>query len=167
MGDEPTIREKGFQDVTPVADPLNRNGLSITRTDGHHGIDEVGEIMGKVSGFLFQADGEPTLYWAGDTILCDEVRYAIARFQPAVVVTHSSGATWPDKGGQRHLIVMDAAQTIEVCRLSPASIVIATHLDSLDHGTVSRADLRSQADAVGIDRQRLRIPTDGEVITID
>jgi L-ascorbate metabolism protein UlaG (beta-lactamase superfamily) len=165
-GDEPTIHDKGFLNVTPVADSLNWNGLSITRTAGHHGTGEVETMMGSVSGFVFQADGEPTLYWAGDTILCDAVRDAIALFQPVVIVTHSSGATWPDKSGQRHLIVMDSAQTVEVCRLAPASTVIATHLDSLDHGTVTRADLRSQAAAVGVDSNRLRIPADGEIITV-
>jgi L-ascorbate metabolism protein UlaG (beta-lactamase superfamily) len=165
-GDEPTIRDKGFQDVTPVGDSLAWNNVHISRTAGHHGLGEVETILGNVSGFVFQAAAEPTLYWAGDTILCDEVRDTIARYQPAVIVTHSSGATWPDKAGQRHVIVMDAAQTLEICRLSPTSIVIATHLDSLDHGTVSRTDLRNQADDAGIDRQQLRIPADGETIEI-
>ncbi len=166
-GDEPTIREKGFEDVTPLADKLNWNNLSITRAAGHHGTGEVETMMGSVSGFVFQATGEPTLYWTGDTILCDAVRTVIARFQPAVIVTHSSGATWPDRTGQRHLIVMDAAQTLEVCRLAPTSTVIAVHLESLDHGAVSRSDLRAQADVAGIDRHQLRIPADGEVIEID
>ena len=164
--DESTIRDKGFQSVTPVADTITWNNIAITRTAGHHGTGEVETMMGKVSGFVFQASGEPTLYWAGDTVLCDEVRDAIARFQPAVIVTHSSGATWPDSSGQRDLIVMDAAQTLEVCRLSPASNVIAIHLDSLDHGTVSRADLRAAANRAGIDQHRLRIPADGEMIEL-
>jgi len=165
--DEPTIRDKGFQSVTPVADTLEWNNIAITRIGGHHGLGEVETMMGKVSGFFFQASGEPTLYWTGDTVLCDEVRAAIARFQPDVIVTHSSGATWPDKVSQRHLIVMDAAQTLEVCRLAPNSTIIAIHLDSLDHGTVSRADLRAQADRAGIDHHRLRIPADGEMIQND
>jgi L-ascorbate metabolism protein UlaG (beta-lactamase superfamily) len=166
-GDEPTIREKGFQQVSPVSDTTNWNGIAITRTDGHHGLGEVETMMGKVSGFVFQASGEPTLYWAGDTVLCDEVRDAIARFQPQVILTHSSGSNWPVSSGQRDLIVMDIAQTLEVCRLAPASTVIAIHLEALDHGTVSRADLRAQADRAGIDHHRLRIPADGEVIELD
>ena len=163
-GDEQTIRDKGFHDVTPVVDSIAWNGVTITRINGYHGMGEVGAMMGRVSGFVFQAQGEPTLYWAGDTVLCDEVRDAIARFQPVVIVTHSAGATWPDEAGERHLIVMDAAQTLDVCRLAAKSVVIAIHLDSLDHGTVSRADLRAQAEQAGIGN--LRIPEDGEVIEI-
>jgi L-ascorbate metabolism protein UlaG (beta-lactamase superfamily) len=166
-GDEPTIREKGFQQVTPVADSLTWNNITITRTDGHHGLGEVETMMGNVSGFVFQASGEPTLYWTGDTVLCDEVRDAITRFQPQVILTHSSGATWPVSSGQRDLIVMDIPQTLEVCRLAPNSIVVTIHLEALDHGTVSRADLRAAADRAGIDSRRLRIPMDGEMIEIE
>ncbi len=164
-GDEMTIRDKGFLDVTPVTDMVEWNGIRITRTGGHHGVGEVGLMMGRVSGFVFQASGEPTLYWAGDTILCDEVRASIAQFQPAAIVTHSSGATWPDSASERHLIVMDAAQTIDVCRLAPHALVIATHLDSLDHGTVTRTDLRAAAQQAGIGN--LRVPEDGEVMEME
>lgn len=165
-GDEEAIREKGFEDVRPVQDEVEWRWLRITRTDGHHGTGEVEQIMGRVSGFVLQANGEPVLYWAGDTILCDEVVWAIEDFKPEVIVTHSSGATWPDSSGQRSLIVMDAEQTIEVCRLAPSSVVIAVHLDSLDHGTVGRERLRARAQAAGIGERQLRIPADGETIKI-
>lgn len=58
---------------------------------------------------------------------------------------------------------MDAEQTIAVCRAAPNSTVIATHMEALDHATVSRAELRQQADAAGIDN--LLIPADGETLT--
>jgi hypothetical protein len=40
--------------------------------------------------------------------------------------------------------------------------VIATHLDSVDHATVSREALRAYAEANGIGPARLLIPADGE-----
>lgn len=46
--------------------------------------------------------------------------------------------------------------------IAPESLVIAVHLNSLDHGTVSRADLRAHARAAGIPDERLWIPKDGE-----
>ncbi|MBE0691299.1 MAG: hypothetical protein IH587_14365 [Anaerolineae bacterium] len=84
-----------------------------------------------------------------------------------MIVTHSCGAKWPDSAGQRHLIVMDAAQTIETCRLAPDAIVVATHMEALDHATISRAALRAQADDAGIDAYHLHIPADGESLTIE
>jgi L-ascorbate metabolism protein UlaG (beta-lactamase superfamily) len=165
-GNDDHIRSKGFLDVTVVEDAFDWQGIRITRTEGHHGSGEVEGLMGTVSGFVFQADGEPTLYWAGDTILCDAVRAAIKRYQPDVIVTHSCGATWPDSANQRQLIVMDAQQTIDVCALAPNSLVIAVHMDTLDHSTVSRSQLRTAAQQAKLDESRLRIPLDGESIEI-
>jgi L-ascorbate metabolism protein UlaG (beta-lactamase superfamily) len=118
--------------------------------------------MGRASGFVLQAAGEPTLYWVGDSIWCEEVAQTITRFDPRVIVTHSSGAAW----GGGVLIVMDAAQTLEVCRAAPHCTVIAVHLEALDHGTVSRQELRAQAEAAGIGPERLLIPRDGEEIEV-
>ena len=165
-GNEQVIRDKGFQHVTPVSETARWQNLHITRTSGHHGTGEVEAIMGRVSGFVFQATGEPTLYWAGDTILCREVEAVIDHFQPEAVVTHSCGATWPDRSGQGSLIVMDAEQTIAVCRLAPTRPVIATHMEALDHATVTRTALRLQAQQAGIDEHKLLIPADGETLTI-
>ena len=116
--------------------------------------------MGQVSGFVFQALGEPTVYWTGDTILYEPVSQVIERFRPDVIVTHSSGAMWKGSGP----IVMDADQTLAVCQTAPESRVVAIHLDSLDHGQVSRQDLRARARAVEISETRLLIPEDGETL---
>jgi len=165
-GDEDSIREAGFTDVRPVDDAVDWNGIHISRAGGHHGLGEVEIEMDGVSGFVLSAPGEPTLYWTGDTVLCDEVRAVIDRFKPDVIVTHSSGAVWPIDGGQKALIVMDAAQTVEVCQLAPHSTVVAIHFESLDHCTISRADMRAAAAEARIPLEQLRIPADGEVVEL-
>jgi L-ascorbate metabolism protein UlaG (beta-lactamase superfamily) len=114
--------------------------------------------MGDVSGFVFEAENEPTVYWAGDTIWCESVADVISQIQPDIIITHSCGAVW----GDNVLIVMGAAQTVAVCRAAPNSVVIATHMDSLDHATVSREALRAYAEANGIQSEQLLIPADGE-----
>ena len=68
--------------------------------------------------------------------------------------------------GDHVLIVMDAAQTVAVCRAAPNSTVIATHMEALDHATVTRAALRKYAEAQGIGPEKLLIPLDGEKITL-
>jgi L-ascorbate metabolism protein UlaG (beta-lactamase superfamily) len=161
-GDEAQIAERGFTQVTPVADALDWGGIHLTRTAGQHGTGAVGRIMGTVAGFVFAAPGEPTIYWAGDTILYEEIYAVIERHQPDIIITHSCGARWPDDAGERQLIVMDAAQTVAVAQAAPASIVIATHMEALDHATISRAELRAAADAAGIPTTQLLIPADGE-----
>ncbi len=158
--DRKEIEREGFTNVIPVKDSLHWRDVLITRTPCRHGSGEVLDEMGQASGFVLQAAGEPTLYWVGDSIWCEEVARSIARFAPQVIVTHSSGAVW----GAGVLIVMDAAQTLEVCRAAAQSTVIAVHMEALDHGTVSRRELRAQAETSGIPPERLHIPLDGEEI---
>ena len=162
--DAAQIASKGFRDVTPVHEHVVWRGITITRTPGQHGSGEVLAQMGETSGFVFEAEGEPTVYWAGDTILTDAVKAVIARFTPQLIVTHSCGAVW---GEPQTLIVMDAAQTAEVCQLAPEAVVVATHMDALDHATVSREDLRQFATVHGISPDQLLIPADGERLSWD
>ena len=113
--------------------------------------------MGNVSGFVFEADDEPTIYWAGDTIWCAEVAQVIDQVQPDVIITHSCGAKW-----DQVLILMDAIQTVQVCQAAPESVVLATHMEAVDHATVSRSELSAYSSAKGIQANQLRIPLDGE-----
>lgn len=159
-GDEERLRKKGFHSVTPVDQVTEWQGIKLTRTQGRHGTGTWAEKMGNVSGYVLQAESEPTLYWAGDTILCDEVRQVVTDIQPDIILTHSSGA----KLSKSDPIVMDAEQTIALCRAAPKAIVVATHMEALDHGTISRADLRALAEREGIGADRLFIPVDGKVL---
>ena len=161
---EATIRSKGFPNVTPVAASYAWGDLHIHRLPGRHGTSaDILQMMGEVSGFVFQAAGEPTLYWVGDSVWYDEVAAAIDQWQPGVIVTHSGGAVW---GSQRELIIMDAAQTTAVCHYAPRRTVIATHLEALDHCLTSRAELRQAAENAGIPPTQLRIPADDQTIEV-
>lgn len=160
--DEDRISAMGFRDITPIIDAVTWQGVSINRRPGRHGSGALAKKMGRVSGFVLKAVGEPTLYWAGDTVWYDEVQSTIEHFRPDVIITHSSGA----KFGDSDPIVMDAEQTISVCRAAPQATVITVHMESLDHGTVSRADLRKMADNANIQPDQLLIPADGDRITL-
>jgi L-ascorbate metabolism protein UlaG (beta-lactamase superfamily) len=160
--DEPEIRKLGFENVYPISQKLHWKGIEIQRVNGKHGSGAVLDEMGTASGFLFEAANEPTVYWTGDTILCDEVMEVLIEKQPKVVITHSCGAVW----GDHVKILMDDEQTIRVCNLLPDSIVIATHMDSVDHATVSRKMLREYARNSGIQDKQLFIPEDGESISV-
>jgi L-ascorbate metabolism protein UlaG (beta-lactamase superfamily) len=157
--DETSLREKGFNQVIPVADSVETNGITLTRIPGQHGSGAVLQEMGDASGFFLTAPDEPKVYWIGDTILTETIRDHIIRVQPDVLITHSSGAIW---GVGKTLIVMDDAQTVEVCQLAMGSKVIAVHMEALDHGTVTRRALRKTARAAGILDDQLLIPEDGE-----
>ena len=160
-GDEATLQGHGFQNVTPLHDTVSVAGLTFTRTDGEHGSGEILTQMGAAMGFVLRAPSEPNLYWAGDTVLIPAVRETIAREQPAVIVTHSGGAAL---GGT--LLIMDAAQTVDVLRAAPDATVVAVHLESLDHCFTSRNALREAAQKAGV-AARLHVPQDGETLTLN
>jgi hypothetical protein len=73
---------------------------------------------------------------------------------------------WIVSSGERVHIVMDDKQTIELCQIAPNSRVVATHMEALDHATISRAALRSAAESANIPDERLLIPSDGEKIML-
>jgi len=158
-GDEATIVAAGFTNVTPLTASVDWKGLRLTRCEGSHGLGPVVEKMGSVMGFVLEASEEPKLYWAGDTVLYAPVLDTIRSTKPDIIVTHSCGARWDGD-----LIVMDADQTTALCEAAPESIVVATHMEALDHATVNRTDLRRAADAKAIPTTRLIIPSDGETI---
>nr|MDJ0757413.1 MBL fold metallo-hydrolase [Ardenticatenaceae bacterium] len=159
--DEPALQEKGFTHLIPVQDHVTWQGITVHRTAGRHGTSpKILQMMGQVMGFILQAEGEPTLYWAGDTVWYDEIEAVIARFDPDVIVIHPCGAVW----GDGELIVMDAEQAVSVCRAAPLAMVIATHMEALDHATITRDMLRRTAREAGITPEQLRIPQDGDEV---
>jgi len=159
-GDEGKLTGEGFQAVIPIETSCTWEGITITRTDGQHGSGKVLKFIGKVSGFVFQASGEPTVYWVGDSIWCEPVKNTIEKFQPDIIITHSGGAKLPGF----ETIIMDAGQTLTTLDASPEAVVVAIHLEALDHCNVSREMLHQMADAAAISSSRLMIPKDGETI---
>ncbi len=154
------LTENNFTNLKPITKKTSFNGTAIIRTEGHHGTGEIEKVMGKVSGYVLQAKNEPVIYWAGDTIYCDEVKQIISKYNPDYIITHSCGAVLDDSGP----IIMDAKQTVSVCKDANNSTIIAVHMEALDHATVTRKDLRKLADTEGIVKEKLLIPNNGDVL---
>jgi L-ascorbate metabolism protein UlaG (beta-lactamase superfamily) len=154
------LDKKGFQDVRSIDQTYTWEGITLSRTDGQHGTGAIGEKMGNVSGFVLQAENEPTVFWAGDSIWCEPVEQAVNSFKPDIIITHSGGAKFPDSAP----IIMNGEMTLAACEAAPNSVVVAIHLESLDHCPVTRASLRALAEKADISKQRLMIPADGEVL---
>lgn len=159
-GDIDKLSAAGFS-PTALDGPTRIGRAEVTPVAASHGVGPIGERMGSVLGLVFRADDEPTLYWAGDTVLCDPVRDTLSGVQPNVIVTHSGGAT-----AAGETIIMDVADTLEVAQTVPSATVIAVHLEAVGHAPATRQALRQAANAAGIESTRLRIPADGETITI-
>jgi L-ascorbate metabolism protein UlaG (beta-lactamase superfamily) len=150
-------------DLRPVPDeaPVEWEGLTIHRTGGRHGRDEaMARGLGPVSGFALTAEGEPTVYVAGDTVWCPEVAAAIEAHHPAWIVVNAGGARFLEGG----TITMEAADIAEVVAAAPGARVVAVHMDAINHCVDTRADLAEGLAAAGLDG-RVAIPADGETVT--
>jgi L-ascorbate metabolism protein UlaG (beta-lactamase superfamily) len=158
--DAERLRADGFTDVRPVDSTASLDGLTITRTGGRHGTGEIGEKMAPVSGFVLKAEGEPTLYIAGDTILCDEVREAMQTHRPDAVVVNASAARFLEGGP----IVMDNDDVVALAQETDA-LVVAVHFETVSHATETRADLHERLRAEGLTR-RVCVPEDGSEVPL-
>lgn len=160
--DRADLVEAGFRQVHPVDESLTWEGIEINRIEGRHGRGEILERMGLASGFVLRAEGEPTVYWAGDTIWSEPVDQALTAFRPEVIVLHAGGATLPGF----EPIIMTAEEVIRTAMAAPWATVVAVHMEALDHCTVTRRGLREAADRAGLAAERLLIPADGETISL-
>jgi L-ascorbate metabolism protein UlaG (beta-lactamase superfamily) len=145
----------------PAAAPLAWEGLSVWRTGGEHGrSEEVIRGLAPVSGFVVTAEGEPTLYVAGDTVWCPPVADAIAAHDPDVIVVNAGAATFLNGG----TVTMEAADVVAVARAAPRAQVVAVHMEAINHCVETRGQLAAAVAEAGLDG-RVAIPADGEIVT--
>ena len=52
---------------------------------------------------------------------------------------------------------------LKVAHAAPAASILATHMEAVNHATLSRSNLRDFAEAKGI-ASRVHIPQDGETV---
>jgi L-ascorbate metabolism protein UlaG (beta-lactamase superfamily) len=159
--DEEKFRGQGFSDVRSVTSSVAWNGIDITRTGGQHGRGEIAKAMAPVSGFVLRSSGQPTLYIAGDTIWCDEVQMAIHEHKPAIIVVNTGAAQFLDGGP----ITMSADDVIATCKAVPSALIVAVHMESINHCLLTRDDLAFQLEAARVSGQAV-VPQDGESIEI-
>ena len=152
--DTERLHADGFTDVRAVHGDATLGDILIARTEGHHGVGEIGAAMAPVSGFVLAAPAEPTVYIAGDTILCDEVRAAVAEYRPDYIVVNASAAQF-NEGGP---IVMNNEDVAQLSKEAPDATIVAVHFETVSHSTQTRAELRALA------LPNVLIPEDGETL---
>ena len=135
-------------DVRPVGDTLEWGGLVWHRVPARHGSGAVADALGPVSGFVLDE-----LYLAGDTVWYEAVEETIERFAPRVTVVNAGGACFLEGGP----IVMGIDDVREVVARVP--VVVAVHLEALNHCFLTRAELRAALPSV-------HVPDDGETLTV-
>jgi len=159
MQDAAYLTAKGLQVTVLDPDLTNRFFTGkITLVPCLHGQGLIGRMMAHGYGYHIELPGEPTVYLAGDTILTTEVRRHLEEVKPDVSIIPAGGARM-DLGSE---IIMGFEEAIAVGHCAEG-VVIANHLESLDHCPVERAQIRQEVLRQGWG-DRYFVPDDGECL---
>ncbi len=164
--DAALIRGQGYTDVRVLGEGTTFEGVTLTKTGGQHGTDEMyavpplAETLAEAMGVVFQAADAPTVYFVGDTIWRPEVDAALDSFAPDVVVLNTGEARLPGFTGS---IIMSKDDVLHATQAVPDATVVTVHMDAINHMNLSREQLRDFVEQNGIE-DKVRIPADGEVV---
>ena len=145
--DGDALRKLGLR-ARAVEGEMSWEGLRIFRTPARHGSGAIADALGPVSGFVLDE-----VYIAGDTVWYEDVAETIQRHHPRIAVVNAGGAEFLEGG----LIIMGVDDVREIAERVP--VVVAVHMEALNHCHLSRAELRAALPDV-------LVPDDGETLEI-
>ena len=160
--DQWDIQMSWFRNTRALEEHNEFHGITLIKTPGQHGRGQIleglmGDILGNVCGIVFKHPREKMLYIAGDTVWYKGVQENLERYKPDVIVLNSGDArVLPNES-----IIMGKEDVYEVYKTAPSATIIASHMEAVNHATLSRKELR----AFIVDHQmnsRVLVPEDGE-----
>ncbi|WP_307718608.1 MBL fold metallo-hydrolase [Massilia violaceinigra] len=164
--DAKLIRGQGFTNVRILGEDTVFEGVRLTKAGGKHGTDEMyakaplAEALGEAMGIVFHAPGAKTVYVVGDTVWRAEVDRTLEKFKPEIIIVNAGDARMVGYSGS---IIMGKDDVLHAYQLMPNATIIATHMDAINHMTLSRKELREHVKQHGIG-DRVRIPADGDIL---
>ncbi|MDN7222789.1 MBL fold metallo-hydrolase [Providencia stuartii] len=164
--DAALLNSQGFLNVHALDDENNIKGITLIKTDGQHGTDEayanpeMATLLGDACGLVFSHPEEKTLYIAGDTIWVKPYEDALKKHQPDVVVLNAGFAQTDDFGP----IIMGKEDILRTQQELPSAMIVASHMEAVNHCILSRAELRAFTEEKAIEKN-VFIPQDGETLT--
>ncbi|MFC4104307.1 MBL fold metallo-hydrolase [Paenibacillus xanthanilyticus] len=151
------VRKAGFQNVEVLTASTIFEDIQLIITKGEHGRGALVQLAGPVSGVVFKHPSEKTLYVAGDTVWYEGVQEEIAAHRPDVIAVNGGDNQFLQGGS----LVMGKEDIYEVHKAAPEATIIATHMEAVNHWTLSRAELRDFIAEKGM-TSRVLVPEDGE-----
>ena len=144
----------GMQDVRVIEDRFTYGDAEVIKVNAVHGTIKP---CCDAAGFIFRAPGEKTVYLCGDTVWCDDVKETIAKYQPDVIITNNCAAMLKANGR----LIMDVDDLANVIAAAPNAFIIASHMDTVPHATLTRKTLAKGLKKRGL-LEKVHIPADGE-----
>ena len=163
--DAAAVKKDGFTNVRILGAAQDFKGVTLTKTEGQHGSDQamqaIGHLLGKTCGVLFSHPDAHTIYLAGDTIWTDDVALTLADAKPEIIILNCGDAQVPGLGG----LIMGAEDVLLTHKAAPNAMIVASHMEAVNHCVLTRASLRAYARDNGFSKHLL-VPGDGETVTM-
>lgn len=155
--DKKQVEAAGFTNVEVLTEATTFEGITLSRTKAQHGRGEILKRAGQVCGVVFKRPQEKTLYIAADTVWFDGVREAITTHKPEIIVVNGGDNQFFGSGS----LIMGKDDIYEVYKAAPNAQIIVSHMEAVNHYTLSRTDLKAFIKAKGIEASVL-VPDDGQ-----
>lgn len=133
-------------------------GGTIEGIPAKHGYGMISKIMGNVIGYYIQLPSEKSIYLSSDTIYTASVAKVLHEYQPEISVL----ACGTPQFDVFQKLTMHTDDLITFIKKAPG-VVIANHMESLNHCPLSREKLREVLVKKGLSSKVL-IPADGDQI---
>ncbi len=141
--------------------PVEFLGGEITAIPALHGHSWIHNLMANGAGFYLQLPGEPSIYISGDTVYTKDVERTLTELKPDIAVMAAGSASLDISDP----ILMPLEELVTFVQTAP-KIVIANHLEALNHCPTTRLLLKQTLEKNGLLSKTL-IPDDGEVLSFD
>lgn len=155
------IKKSGFTNVEILTENSAFGEIKLSRTRAQHGKGFILKMAGQVCGMVLQHPSEKTLYIVADTVWYEEVEKAINRYNPEVMVVNG--------GDNRFIIgnqlIMNKKDIYSVHKASPNASIVVSHMEGVNHNSLTRKELRAFLTEKGI-TDKVLVPEDGEKIVL-
>jgi L-ascorbate metabolism protein UlaG (beta-lactamase superfamily) len=132
----------------------------ITAVPALHGPEGAEALTGVVTGFVLEAEGEPTVYVSGDNASVDLVREIAERFPAIAVAVLFTGAANVGRFGDVDL-TLNARTALEAAEVLADAVIVPVHAEGWFHFSETRERLIGMFEHAGRG-DRLRVLTPGE-----
>ena len=132
----------------------------ITAVPALHGPEGAEALTGVVTGFVLEAEGEPTVYVSGDNASVDLVREIAERFPAIAVAVLFTGAANVGRFGDVDL-TLNARTALEAAEALGDAAIVPVHAEGWFHFSETRERLIGMFEHAGRG-DRLRVLTAGE-----
>ena len=136
-----------------------RPAITITATPARHGPPGSRPLVGQVTGFLLQWDGQRdgALWISGDTVWFAGVQQVGERFDVGTAILHFGGVRFPVSGPMRY--TMNAAEGVRVARELGPRTIVPIHFEGWKHFREGRDVIEREFAQAGLtDRLQWLVP---------